>query len=395
MLLGVTGSVAAYKAAELARLMLKRGYKVRVVMTKSAAEFVGPLTFEAITGVHVISDFFNDGEIVGNAHIECADWADIFLIAPGTANIISKIAQGSGDCAISSVALATAAPLVIAPAMNVNMWENPATQENIGLLQSRGITIVAPDKGDLACGWQGQGRFAHPWEIFHVVRRTLSAGDYFGKRVLITAGPTRETIDPVRFVSNRSSGKMGVALAREAYRRGADVTLVHGPVRVKVPRDIQKIEIGNSKELASVMNFEVFESETPPDIVIMAAAVADYRPKEVFDEKIKKANFPTKIEMIKNPDILAELGEKRADAARPVLVGFAVETGEIDELLVEVRSKLERKNADMIVGNLASEALELDTNRVWLIDKNGKQQEISTSFKSRVANKILDRAKKL
>ncbi|RIL08386.1 MAG: bifunctional phosphopantothenoylcysteine decarboxylase/phosphopantothenate--cysteine ligase CoaBC, partial [Proteobacteria bacterium] len=254
------------------------------------------------------------------------------------------------------------------------------------------VLIVEPDEGDLACGWSGSGRLAAPEELFYHVRRALSQGDYAGKRILISTGPTREALDPVRFISNRSSGKMGVALAREAFRRGAQVTLVHGPVRARVPREVRCLEVISAIEMRDAMMERAFAASQgeKPDVVIMAAAVADYRPKQSAPEKVKKGSASISIDLAKNPDILNELGQKKGDGDRPVLVGFAVETGEIENLLDEGRRKLHEKHADMIVGNFAEEAFDLDTNRVWLIDKHGRQEEIATQYKSRVANKILD-----
>ncbi|MCB0337992.1 MAG: bifunctional phosphopantothenoylcysteine decarboxylase/phosphopantothenate--cysteine ligase CoaBC [Bdellovibrionales bacterium] len=394
VLLGITGSVAAYKAPEIARLLIQRGYKVQAVMTKAACEFITPVTMEAVTGNPAVSDFFSRDESIGTGHIRIADWADVFLIAPATAHSLSKLALGQADCPVSSVALATAAPILVAPAMNMNMFVHPATQQNIATLKSRGVHFVEPEEGDLACGWNGTGRLASPWEIFHNVRRVLADRDFEGKYVVITTGPTREMIDPVRFLSNRSSGKMGVALAREAYRRGARVKLIHGPVHVKVPRDIECVSVVSAQEMREAVMQVAFEAEEKPDIVIMAAAVADFRPKSSQIEKIKKENAPKSIELAANADILAELGERRKDK-KPALVGFAVETGEIEDLIGFVRQKLEKKSADIIVGNFAQDAFDLDTNRVWIIDRHGRQEEVSTTYKSRVANKILDTVRRV
>jgi len=393
VVLGISGSIAAYKSAELARLFVSRGYEVRVVMSDAATQFITPLTMQAVTGKPVNTTFWEEASGIG--HIELADWADVLVIAPASADCIAKLAVGMADNSLLAVALATRAPIVIAPAMNVNMFEHAATQENIEILRKRGADVVDPEEGELACGWQGTGRLADPWEIFQRTRRALSEADYRGKRVLITTGPTREMLDPVRFLSNRSSGKMGMNLAREAFRRGADVTLVHGPVDLRVPSAVRCLAVTTALEMHRVTMAEAFPPENPPDIVIMAAAVADFRPAEASESKIKKSAEVRSIALEQNPDILADLGAKRGTAGAPVLVGFAVETGEIEELLEEARSKLQRKNADMIVGNFAEDALELNTNRVWLVNRHGKQEEVATAFKSRVANKILSAVLKL
>lgn len=399
VLLGVTGSIAAYKAAELVRLLTPWGYEVRVVMTEGAQQFITPLTMQAVSGNPVLTDFWTEGQGHGMGHIELADWADAVVVAPASADFLAKLRMGSAENPLLAICLATKAPLLVAPAMNVNMFEHVATQENILALKQRGVRFVEPEHGMLACGWRGTGRLAHPKEIFFHVRRTLAPNDLAGKRVLITTGPTREPVDPVRFITNRSSGKMGVALAREAFRRGAEVTLVHGPIKVSVPTPVRTIEVETAQQMHNVVLTHAFPlegGEPAPDIVIMAAAVADYRPAESSLHKLKKSEGIPRIELVPNVDILAALGaRRRAEGAGPLLVGFAVETGELPELLDEVRRKMERKGADMIVGNLAHEAFELNTNRVWIVDRNGSQREVATTHKSRVANKILDAVLKL
>lgn len=389
VLLGVCGSIAAYKSAELARLLVSRGYEVRVVMTPAATEFITPLTLQSVTGHPVTTTFWEESAQIG--HIQLADWADAMVIAPATAETIAKLVAGMADTPLLAMALATKAPLLVAPAMNVNMYEHPATQENLAVLRKRGVAFVEPEEGALACGWNGTGRLASPEEIFFHVRRVVSGHDFAGKRVLISTGPTREPIDPVRFLSNRSSGKMGMALAREAFRRGAEVTLVHGPAVVKVPNAVTCVPITTADEMFAEVMSRAFAEIDPPDIVIMAAAVADFKPAVAAPTKIKKGDAaPPPLELAATPDILLEIGQRRGEGRKPILVGFAVETGDQDELLGQVRDKLKRKNADMIVGNLAAEAFDLDTNRVWLIDRNGRQDEVATSFKGRVANRILD-----
>lgn len=388
VVLGVTGSIAAYKAAELARILVSRGYAVRVVMTDCAQKFITPLTFDAVTAHSTSTDFFDGSEAKNIGHIQLADWADIVVIAPATANIIAKLAHGIADCPVSTVALAARSPVLVCPAMNVNMWNNKATQDNLAVIRERGIHFVEPEEGELACGYEGTGRLANPWQIFYDIRRHSSVGDYKGYKVLVTTGPTREDIDPVRFLTNRSSGRMGVAVAQEAYRRGAEVVLVHGPVKVQVPSKVRRVAANSAQEMRESIMREM--AEFKPDMIVMAAAVADYRPKERAEFKIKKSKAGRSIEVVPNPDILAELGKNR-NGERPILVGFAVETGELEDLITYARSKLEEKNCDIIVGNFANEAFDLDTNRVWIIDRNGKQEEVATTFKSRIASKILDK----
>lgn len=388
VVLGITGSIAAYKSAELARHLVSWGFEVRVVMSESAQEFITPLTMQSVTGKPVTTSFWDEGGADGIGHIELATWADAILIAPATADFIAKLAAGMADNSLLAVALATRAPILVAPAMNTNMLEHPKTRENIEILKKRGIEFVDAEEGALACGWNGAGRLADPWDIFYHARRALSGGDFSGKHVLITTGATREPIDPVRFLSNRSSGKMGVALAREAFRRGAKVTVVHGPVHIKVPSPVKRIPVITALEMEEAVYKEADESA--PDVIIMAAAVSDFRPSEIAKDKIKKSGKVPNISLTKNPDILLGLGQKRGDGKRPVLVGFAVETGELEDLIGEARKKLQEKSIDLIVGNFASDAFDLDTNRVWLVDRSGRQEEVALSYKSRVANKVLD-----
>jgi len=390
VLLGVTGSIAAYKSAELVRRLVTRGYEVRVAMSDAAEEFITPLTLSSVSGNPVVTGFWNEGDQGEIGHISLADWADVVVVAPASADFIAKARAGMAENPLLAICLATRAPILMAPAMNINMIEHPATRENMAALAGRGVRFIEAEEGALACGWYGSGRMAEPWEIFQHVLRALSGGDYIGKRVLVSTGPTREPIDPVRFVSNRSSGKMGVAIAREAFRRGAEVTLVHGPVSAKVPRQIRKVPVMTAVEMHQAMLEHAFPSNgDKPDVIIMTAAVSDFRVKNSSPLKMKASRDLKTLELEPNPDILMDLGKKRGDTERPLLVGFAVETGEIDELVVEASKKLKSKNADMIVGNFAEDAFDLDTNRVWLIDRYGKQEEVALTFKSRVANKIL------
>jgi phosphopantothenoylcysteine decarboxylase/phosphopantothenate--cysteine ligase len=395
IVLGVTGSIAAYKSVEMARYFLTRGYHVRVVMTESATRFITPFTFESITGHPVTTEFWNETTPGAIGHIELADWADVVVVAPASADFIAKLAFGFSDSPLLAVALATKAPIVLAPAMNVNMLEHPQTEANMAALSARGVQFVESETGDLACGWTGNGRLAHHREIFWHTRRALTGHDLAGRRILISTGPTREAIDPVRFISNRSSGKMGVALAAEAFRRGADVTMVHGPIAtpVKVPRAVSCHPVVSAQEMYDTvvgMAFPQSDGGTPYDVVIMAAAVADYRPEISKSQKVKKSVASASLAICPNPDILLELGNKKGESRFPLLVGFAVETGEVEDLLAEVRRKRSAKNVDLMVGNLADDSFDLDTNRVWLINRTGKEEEILTTYKSRIAVRIFD-----
>lgn len=391
IIIGVTGSVAAYKSVELGRLFITAGFNVRFIMTSSAQKFITPLLLESATGSPVMTDMWEQrGSQI--EHIEAADWADLFLIAPATADIIAKLSYGFSDSALLASALATRAPILIAPAMNVNMYENRSTTENIERLKSRGVHFANPAEGMLACGWKGMGRLAELNEIFCRAKRLLAVPDLEGKRVLVSTGPTREPLDPVRFISNRSSGKMGIALANEAYFRGAEVTLVHGPVAneslAQLSADIRKVSVTTAEQMKNAMLDLTFSNEAP-QIVVMAAAVSDYKPKESSEHKTKKSSAKKLVELELNDDILSELGKQKGEAA-PYLVGFAVETGEIEELLQEISRKLQVKNVDLIVGNLAEDAFGLDTNRVWLLDRHGRREEIATSEKTAIAAKIFD-----
>lgn len=394
VVLGITGSIAAYKSAELARLLVTNGYQVRCIMSDSAREFITPLTLQSVTGNPVITSYWENVEGAGIEHIEIADWADGIVIAPATADCIAKLAAGFADSPLLGTVLASKAPVLLAPAMNVNMLNHPQTQANLAALQERGVSVVPPEEGALACGWNGAGRLADLQRILMHTRRLVSTQDYAGKKILVTAGPTREPIDPVRFLSNRSSGKMGVALAREAFRRGADVTLVHGPLSIPVPADVRTVSVLSAEDMREGVIDAVY-GEGDYDAVIMSAAVSDFRPVEVAQHKVKKSGGTPEIELVKNADILSEVGSRKHEKPGMKVVGFAVETGEIPELLEELRRKLETKNVDLMVGNFAQEAFDLDTNKVWLINRYNKQEEISTASKARVANKILDAVLKL
>lgn len=390
IVLGVTGSIACYKSLELARYLMKRGCDVRVVMTESATKFVTPLTFESLTRNPVAVHFWNETQPGAIGHIELADWADVLLIAPATADCIAKMAYGFADSSLLAIVLATKAPIVVAPAMNVNMYEHPKTQENLTALRERGVCVVEPESGDLACGWTGKGRLAPIREIYLQTMRTLGPGDLAGKRVLISTGPTREPIDPVRFISNRSSGKMGIALANEAYRRGATVELVHGPLSgtPSVSCQVTQTPVLTAREMSEVMQRKAKSDAF--DVVIMAAAVADYRPAQAASEKIKKSTNPRAIDLEMNEDILFEIGRGKGDSEKPFLVGFAVETGSPEQVISEAHAKRERKNAEMIVGNLAHDSFDRDTNQVWMALKDGETVHVETARKGAIARQIWD-----
>lgn len=394
VVLGVTGSIASYKAAELARYFIKRGCEVRVVMTESATKFIAPLTFESLTKNPVAVSFWSETQPGAIGHIELADWADVVVIAPASADSIAKIAYGFAESSLLAVVLATKAPVVVAPAMNVNMYEHVATQENLATLRQRGVTIVEPACGELACGWSGRGRLAKPSDIFHETLRAIGPRDLKGKRLLISAGPTREAIDPVRYISNRSSGKMGVALANEAYRRGASVVLVHGPFSntPAIAPGISLVPVTSAQEMSDAMIGRVRSGDGAGafDVVVMAAAVADYRPASVSQEKIKKTGDLQPIELEMNDDILREVGRLKGDSPSPILVGFAVETGGPSRVISEAHAKRARKNADLIVGNLAADAFDRDTNQVWIAAADGSTTHVDTARKRVVARRIID-----
>lgn len=390
ILLGVTGGIAAYKACEVLRLFDKAGHRVRVVMTRTATEFVGPLTFETLSKAPVLTDAQPLGENGSILHIDYADQADVFVVAPCTANVIGKLAQGIADDALSTTALAFTGPVLIAPAMNVNMWNSESVRKNLDVLRQRGIHVVEPSSGDLACGWVGEGRLAEPPEIVEAVLRVLDVHkDLARLRVVISAGPTQEPIDPVRFISNRSSGKMGYAVAEAARARGASVTLVSGPVSLEAPEGVRVIRVESASEMKAAMD----EAAAEADVIIMAAAVADYRAAAPVDRKIKKDSEELQIPLVRNDDILAGLG--RTKRAGQILVGFAAETNDVIAYAAE---KLKRKNADLFVANDVSRAdigFSADENEVHLLYADGRSVKVDKAQKRRIANAILDAVKDL
>jgi len=401
--LGVTGGVAAYKAAELVRRLQQEKLDVQVVMTRSAQEFITPLTFAALTGKKVITEMFGaHGAEPANVesaieHIAVAQRIDLLLVAPATADILGHFAQGIARDFLSTLYLATKAPVVVAPAMNVNMWEHPATQENLQKLRARGVHVVDPDEGYLACGMTGAGRLAATDAIVERVRSVLGLRrDFESQTVVVTAGPTREDLDPVRFLTNRSSGKMGYALAEAAARRGAHVVLVSGPTDLSAPEGVDWVPVRSTEGMRNA----VHERAAEANVVIMAAAVADYRPaaaqshklKRGDSHKLKRGDAGLTLELEPTPDILAELGRDTIQQrGQRVLVGFAAET---DNLAENARGKLARKGADMIVANDVTQegaGFDTDTNIVTIFLRDGRELPLPKLTKFEVANRILDR----
>ncbi|UCF56859.1 MAG: bifunctional phosphopantothenoylcysteine decarboxylase/phosphopantothenate--cysteine ligase CoaBC [Deltaproteobacteria bacterium] len=389
VIVGVTGGIAAYKAAELVRLLVKAGARTKVAMTASATKFVTPLTFEALSGNRVVWDMWGHGSAPMD-HINWGQEADLIIIAPATANFIAKMAHGIGDDFLSTMILAATARILVCPSMNTQMFLNPAVQNNIKQLKERGYALMEPSEGELACGAEGPGRLPEPAEILEHARMLLSEQDLSGLRILVTAGPTVEPIDPVRYITNRSSGKMGYALARAARRRGADVLLVSGPTDLTPPNDVTFFGVKTTEEMKQA----VLDHSQQYDVIIKAAAVSDYRPREKAAQKIKKGKETQTIELVQNPDILAELGSRKGNS-RCILVGFSAET---EDLLANATEKLQQKNLDMIVANDVSKedaGFESDTNLVKLIYRDGHVEEFPLMTKEEVADHLLERIKGL
>jgi phosphopantothenoylcysteine decarboxylase/phosphopantothenate--cysteine ligase len=392
--LGVTGGVAAYKAAELVRRLQQDSFTVQVVMTRGAREFITPLTFAALTGQKVITDLFAESGGEANLesaieHIAVAQRTDLLLVAPATADILAKFARGIADDFLTTLYLASTAPVVVAPAMNVNMWNHAATQENVEMLRARGVKIVDPDEGYLACGMTGAGRLASQEQIVAAVRETLHfRRDLEGQTVLVTAGPTCEDLDPVRYLTNRSSGKMGYAVAEAAARRGARVILVSGPTSLEAPAGVERTSIRTAEEMQRAVQEKFPESS----IAIFAAAVADYRPVQSFDQKIKRDKQPLTVSLEATPDILASVAKNKGDR---LIVGFAAETERVAE---NARKKLTAKNADMIVANdvtAEGAGFDHDTNIVTLFARDGRDLPLPRMSKTEVAQRILDEVVRL
>jgi phosphopantothenoylcysteine decarboxylase/phosphopantothenate--cysteine ligase len=390
--LGVCGGIGAYKAVEVVRGLQKRGHDVVAIMTASATRFVGPLTFEAITRRPVITDQFAPGSNADIEHIALASSIDLLLIAPATANILAKLANGIADDFLSTMYTATRAPVLVAPSMNTNMFAHPAVRKNLDTLVARGVRFVEPGEGYLACGWIGKGRLAEPEEIVAAAEAVLRpAGPLRGRRVIVTAGPTYEDIDPVRFIGNRSSGRMGFAIAAEAAQRGAHVTLVAGPTHLEPPAAVDMLRVRRAVE----MHAAVMKRAAAADAVIMAAAVADYTPERVADQKIRKGADPVTLALKRTPDILADLGAMRhGESSGPVLVGFAAET---QDVVARAKEKLRDKRVDLIVANDVSRTdagFDVDTNAVTMVSAEGAET-LPLQAKSRVAVEILDRVERM
>ncbi len=384
IVLGISGGIAAYKAAELVRLLVKAGASVRVVMTKNAQEFITPLTLQSLSGNPVSTDTFDLTQESEIGHIRLADTADLILIAPATANILAKLAHGLADDLLSTLLLVTRAPVVIAPAMNVHMYAHPATQENLKTLQRFGHHIIEPAEGELACGYEGKGRLAEPEQIVECVEARLTKKDMQGEQVIVTAGPNCEPIDPVRFITNRSTGKMGFALARIAHQRGAEVTLVSGPTALAAPLGVRLCSVRTALEMQQA----VLAHYPRATIVVSAAAIADYRPAQIATQKLKKKDGDFSIPLDRNPDMLAGLGR---DKGNRLLVGFATET---ENVLQNAERKLRSKNLDMIVANDVTQegaGFAGDTNIVTLLDRTGQQEPLPLMSKDAVAHAVYDR----
>ncbi|RYM07226.1 bifunctional phosphopantothenoylcysteine decarboxylase/phosphopantothenate--cysteine ligase CoaBC [Sporolactobacillus sp. THM7-7] len=385
IILGVTGGIAAYKAAEMASRLVRAGAELHVVMTAAAKQFVGPATFQGLTRRPVYENVIIEEKEGQIAHIDLADTADLVLIAPATAHTIARLAQGLADDMLTAVVLATRAPVWVAPAMNVNMYHHPAVQKNIDTLAGYGYRLIGPGRGRLACGWTGLGRLVEPDELFQAVETYFSEKEsggarLKGKKIIVTAGPTREALDPVRFFSNYSSGKMGYAIAEAAYRAGAEVTLITGPTALHPPFGVSVIRVESAREMFDALTRRFSDA----DAVVKAAAVADYRPAEISLGKIKKTEGPYVFKMVRNPDILKTLGQRKTDQ---LLVGFAAETDHLEE---NARKKLKDKHLDMLVANKAEDSFGKNTNTVTFYFADGKKQRFREMPKQHVAEKICE-----
>jgi len=388
IVVGISGGIAAYKSCETVRLLTQAGATVRVVLTRAAEEFVTPLTLQTLSGHPVARRTFDLTEESEIGHIRLADSADALLIAPATANVIAKLAAGIADDLLTTIVLATRAPVVVAPAMNVHMWEHPTVRENLGRLRTRGVQVIEPDSGALACGYEGAGRLPEPAVLVEEVAVAVSAKDLAGRRVLVTAGPTWEAIDPVRHVANRSSGKMGFALARVARRRGADVTLVTGPTALADPRGVACVHVTSAREMQEAALRHAAEA----DCVVMAAAVGDYRPVDASRHKIKRGRGELTVRLAPNADILAAIS---ALPGRRTLVGFAAETR---DLVANARRKLQAKGVHLMVANdvtAPGAGFDVDTNIVTLIERSGSIERLEQMSKDDVAGVIFDRVQRL
>ncbi|HFD88328.1 MAG TPA: bifunctional phosphopantothenoylcysteine decarboxylase/phosphopantothenate--cysteine ligase CoaBC [Gammaproteobacteria bacterium] len=381
IILGITGGIAAYKSAELTRLLVKAGARVQVVMTRSAEAFITPLTLQALSGREVRTALFDPAHEAAMGHIELARWADVILIAPASANTLARLAHGMADDLLTTLCLASPGQLLVAPAMNQQMWANPATRSNLQTLQQRNIKVLGPESGDQACGDIGPGRMREPRDLLQDLQSLFNTGILAGKRVLITAGPTREPIDPVRYLSNRSSGKMGMALVEAALDAGAEVTLIAGPISLASPEAVKRINV----ETAEEMHNQTLQQAGSQDIFIATAAVSDYRPTAMEKRKIKKSTPALELKLVRNPDILADVARTFPDI---FCVGFAAET---HDLPAYARQKLERKGLDMIAANPVHDGLGFDRDDNSLqVFWPGGEQSLPVDSKSRLAVKLIE-----
>ncbi len=396
--MAVSAGIAAYKVPELVRALVREGHAVRCVLTPNATRFVSPLVLETLTGHPAGHQLFAGQAAVPSEidHIALADWADLCVVAPATADLLARLRAGMADDLVSATLLATRAPLLVAPAMNVNMWEHPATRENLEVLVGRGVRTVGPESGELACGWEGQGRMSEPAEIAAAVALALGSEAMRGETVLVTAGGTREPIDTVRAIANRSSGRMGFAVAAEAARRGARVVLVAGSTSLPTPPGVERIDVGSALEMRDA----VLAALPDATVVVKAAAVADFRPASPQEHKIKKETLPEgeslHLELVPNPDILAELCRlTRESGAQRVIVGFAAESHDV---VAAACRKIARKGCDLLVANDVSRSdagFDVDTNAVHFVSPDGEVEELPLLSKQEVAVQLLDRVAKL
>jgi phosphopantothenoylcysteine decarboxylase/phosphopantothenate--cysteine ligase len=392
VLIAVSGGIAAYKVPELVRILVRAGHSVRCAMTRNAGHFVAPLVLQTLSGESVRTELFDREQEGAIDHIALADWADLVVVAPATADVLAKLANGLADDLVSTLLLATRAPLLVAPSMNVNMWRHPATQANVERLRERGVRRVGPETGFLACGWEGEGRMAEPAAIADEALRALGPRTLAGEVVVVTAGGTREPIDPVRVITNRSSGKMGYAIAAEAALRGADVVLVSGPTALDAPAGVRRVAVETAREMRDAVLAELPRCT----VFVAAAAVSDFRPAAPSARKIKKeelgAGAGLTLELVPNPDILAEVG---AAEGRRIVIGFAAES---HDLVASARRKLERKRCDLVVANDVTRegaGFDADTNAVSFVWPGGEVEELPLAPKHEVAARLLDRVEKL
>jgi len=389
----VTGSIAAYKAVELARLLVKAGARVLPVLSASGARFVGAVTFSGVTGEAVSTDMW-DPSFAGEMHVRLAERADLVAIVPATADLLARMAHGRADDLVTALALCARTPVLAAPAMHPRMWEHPAVQRNVAELASqKRVALVGPVSGEVASGDVGMGRMAEPETVLAAIAAALSPKDLAGQRVVVTAGPTLEDIDPVRFLGNRSSGKMGFAIAERAAARGADVTLVAGPVALASPHGVKRVDVRGAVAMQAALQQALGTDLSRADALVMAAAVADHRPAETSPSKIKKSDERIAIELVKNPDLLAEVGAARG-GRRPVLVGFAVETADRAGLVSYAKRKLSQKKVDLVVANPAGESFGRDDNQATLVSASGAEA-LEPMSKLALADVVLDRVRDL